>query len=181
MRYHSPLHDPLTQDELNALRASLSAKEFQHDLFRAFLFVCETGLSWEDVYLLKWTQIDRENHLLVHDYERINGHQTQRLSQFALNVLPEQSSSKVFPDLHFELIQDRYGEWCSSDLWVWGKRSNIKRGFCLEAAGATFVTKMTAQHVDEHELAKMLNITELDLRWIYPISSFNPIDLMFLS
>ncbi|EBV5176460.1 TPA: hypothetical protein OL568_002366 [Citrobacter freundii] len=168
MRNYSPMYDPLTQYELNALTASLSSKEFQHDVFRAFLFVCATGLSWEDVYLLKWTQVDRENSLLVHEYERINGHQTQCLSQFALNVLPKQKSSKVFPDLHIKTIQDRYSKWGLFDLWVWGMKSNIKRRFCLETARPTFVAHMRAQLFDEHEIANMLNITESDLRSIYP-------------
>ncbi|EHL47536.1 hypothetical protein SEEM030_06818 [Salmonella enterica subsp. enterica serovar Montevideo str. SARB30] len=47
-------------------------------------------------------------------------------------------------------------------------KSNIKRRFCLETAGATFVAHMRAQLFDEHEIANMLNITESDLRSIYP-------------
>ncbi|EBZ7082992.1 hypothetical protein U0282_004018 [Salmonella enterica] len=173
MRNNSPLYHPLTYDEINVLRASLSAKKFQHDLFRAFLFICETGVSWEDVTLLKWTQIDRESHILFYDYERVNGYQTQRLSQFALNVLPEKNSNKVFSDLHCDFFPNPYGEWQSSDMLAWGQECNIKRRFCLETAGATFVTQMTAQSFDEHEIAKMLNITVLDLRMIYPIRSFS--------
>lgn len=166
MQYADRLIKPLTRKELEALADALTNEDWciGAGMFRAFLFICETGLSWEDLYLLKWTQIDRNKGLLIHDYDRLDGQPAMKLSELALSYLPAQESNKVFPNLSLgDVAKPKGRTWCNFDLYIWAQRAKLKRDFCYYAAITTFVAQQRSMLVGDKEIAGRMNITEHDI------------------
>lgn len=175
MQYTERLIQPLTQKELEALADALTNDDWYIDsgMFRAFLFICETGLSWEDVNLLKWTQIDRDKGLLIHDYDRLGGQPAMKLSELALSYLPAQESDKVFPNLYLGGVTKRRDARCNIDLYIWAKKAKLKRDFGYYAALTTFVDQKRSMLIGDKEIADRMNITEHDISPLFWIPRQN--------
>jgi integrase/recombinase XerD len=142
--------DILTLDELRILAATPTEG---HEIRKAFLFCCVTGLRWIDVKALTWQVIDIQNKQMNVAQSKTGEVVNIQLNETAMKLLdqPQEPKQQVFN------LPTANG--ANKTLKAWVKRAKISKTITWHNARHSFGTNLIFNDVGILTAAKMLGHT----------------------
>ncbi len=136
-----------------------------HEVKRAFLFSCFTGLRLSDIRALQWQQIKEDT--LEFRQRKTKGFEYLHLSPTAKQILTDRPNPKILTMQNTNIFSMRSETHLSKVLKQWCKDAGIDKRVSFHTARHTFATLALTQGVDLYTVSKLLGHKTIQATQIY--------------
>jgi len=136
-----------------------------HEVKRAFLFSCFTGLRLSDIRALQWQQINGDT--LEFRQRKTKGFEYLHLSAMASQILIDRPNPKILTMQNTNIFNIRSETHLSKVLKRWCKDAGINKRVSFHTARHTFATLALTWGVDLYTVSKLLGHKTIQATQIY--------------
>ncbi len=136
-----------------------------HEVKRAFLFSCFTGLRLSDIRALLWQQIKGDT--LEYRQRKTKGFEYLHLSAMASQILTDRPNPKILNMQNTGIFKMPSQTQLSKVLKQWCKDAGIDKRVSFHTARHTFATLALTQGVDLYTVSKLLGHKTIQATQIY--------------
>ncbi len=136
-----------------------------HEVKRAFLFSCFTGLRLSDIRALQWQQIKGDT--IEFRQKKTKGYEYLHLSEMARQILTDRPNPKVLNMQNTNIFNIRSETQLGKVLKLWCKDAGIDKRVSFHTARHTFATLALTQGVDLYTVSKLLGHKTIQATQIY--------------
>ena len=152
----------LTIDEMQTL-ANTPCKH--HDVKRAFLFCCYTGLRYSDAIGLTWANIRDDS--IDFRQQKTKGMEYLPLSPAAKKILHSKIGAQVLPVETNKVFSLPHKSTTSDLMKQWCKDAGVTKRVTFHTSRHTFATLALSQGVDLYTVSKLLGHKDISTTQIY--------------